>query len=125
MHPIAVSYAYDNAGNRVEKSIAVFQSKTKAAENKSPEYIKEELGEQVIKVYPNPTDGQFAVEVLNGSDKVVGKFSLFSLGGELLQKQEAPNGQRVEFDLSGRVVGTYILKIELGGEVSSWKIIKK
>lgn len=92
LQPIAVSYAYDNAGNRVEKSIAVFQWKTKAAENKSPEYIKEELGEKVIKVCTNPTDGQFAVEVLNGSDKVIGKFSLFSLSGEVLQKKEAPNG---------------------------------
>ncbi len=116
-----IVYAYDNAGNRVERTIIL----TKSAQAEDPGYFKEELGEQIIKIYPNPTDGQFAVEIINVSDKVSGKFYLYDIKGGLLEKKEINSERRIEFDLSDKAVGVYLLKIHLGENVSTWKIIKK
>jgi len=120
-----VVYAYDNAGNRTERTVVL----TKSVQGKSnnSEYFKEEMGKQVVKIYPNPTDGLFSVEIINisDSDKVSGKLYLYDMTGQLLKKEEINSEKKIEFDLSKNVDGVYLLKIQMKEIESTWKIIKK
>jgi hypothetical protein len=123
-----IVYAYDNAGNRTERTITLTGVQTKSAKADTiPQYFKEELGKQVIKIYPNPTAGQLSVEIMNISDSdiISGKLNLYDMTGQLLDKKEINSEKRIEFDLSNNAAGIYILKIQLGNDESSWKIVKK
>ncbi len=121
----SVVYAYDNAGNRTERTVVL--TKSVQGESNNSEYFKEELGKQVVKIYPNPTDGLLSVEIINisDSDKVSGKLYLYDMTGQLLKKEEINSEKKIEFDLSKNVDGVYLLKIQMKEIESTWKIIKK
>ena len=55
-----VSYAYDEAGNRVKREIVL---QTRAAEESTNESYSEMLNDRDIRIYPNPTEGQLTVEI--------------------------------------------------------------
>lgn len=121
----SVVYAYDNAGNRTERTVVL--TKSVQGESNNSEYFKEELGKQVVKIYPNPTDGLFTVEIINVSDsaQVSGKLYLYDMTGQLLKKEEINSEKKIEFDLSKNADGVYLLKIQMKELESTWKIIKK
>ena len=66
-----VSYAYDNAGNRISRKIVGLNSNPTHAkatvENSLP--VQEQLGDSKITIYPNPTKGTLAVEIAGGNEK--------------------------------------------------------
>jgi hypothetical protein len=47
------------------------------------------------------------------------------MSGKLVEKKSAESEKRIDFDLSRETTGTYILNINIGGKISTWKVIKK
>ncbi len=65
-----------------------------------------------VKVYPNPSDGNFHLFVGEHADAV--HFQVFNLMGQVLRAGEVESGNTV-LDLGEQPAGLYILSVETGG----------
>jgi hypothetical protein len=134
-----LSYGYDAAGNRISRTItldtsgsnmmSVMQGSVPAVNLVYEEEIAFSTGIEEQKadilIYPNPTQGMFAVEIKTITEEISGEIYLMKANGQLIDKKKASKDGRVEFDISSEASGTYLVNIHLGDKVSSWKIIKK
>lgn len=118
-----VSYTYDNAGNRIKREPYIeLQSQNKrlmAATEEQSLIIPNE-----IKIYPNPTDGLFKIEISGLNENDGCEMSVCSLSGQILLVRTDIT-QIVEIDIRQYPAGIYLLNITLNDEKSVWKIIKK
>ena len=129
-----ISYGYDNAGNRTSRIVLAPKSAVadstiiSEAFNKEDyeeeDLFKETLGERQVTIYPNPNGGRFAVEIQHMGDMREGYLQLFNHSGQQVYvvRIMAP---LTEVDISNSPNGTYILKIILDGEASTWQVIKQ
>jgi hypothetical protein len=128
-----LQYSYDASGNRTDRRVE-FASFTQAGEQEEEEeiiYIEKlsysggiEKPEADIRIYPNPTRGQFAVEIGSFSGITTGEVSLTDANGKILDKKEISTG-KLNFDISRELPGIYLINIRLGEKISTWKIIKQ
>ncbi len=112
------TYAYDGDGNRIERQILMTRSATAPSE-----FFQEEISEQSVKIYPNPTKGNLVVE-LSGSEIKKGSVSIFNMSGRKIIQQQISNS-RVTLDLSNYPAGVYLLKIYVDENSTTWKVIKE
>ena len=121
-----VSYAYDNAGNRISCKIVPLNSNPPHAKKTvdDPPPVEEQLGERKIAIYPNPTKGALAVEITGGNDKDKLSIVLMSAQGIQLQTLKAEIG-KTPVDMHLYPSGWYILRITTGEKVTEFKIIKQ
>jgi len=121
-----VSYAYDNAGNRISRKIVNItpppSHAKKAVEDPIP--VEEQLGERKITIYPNPTKGSLAVEITGGSDKDELRIVLISAQGIQLQNLKAESGIN-PLDMHAYPPGWFILRVQAGDKMTEFKIIKQ
>lgn len=115
-----VQYAYDASGNRVKREIVL----TKSVAETQPVVFIEELAKRTIKVYPNPTEGQLKVEVSDFEKSKSVNLTIVNMQGQVVLRKKMSSATE-DLDISGKAVGLYILQINIDGENSSWKIIKK
>ncbi|MEI7727652.1 MAG: T9SS type A sorting domain-containing protein [Bacteroidota bacterium] len=79
---------------------------------------------QFIKVYPNPTTDIVIVELL-GTDATAGaNVTVYSMQGSLLLKKTLNGESRLQFSLSGRPVGVYMVHVQSGERSEIAKVIK-
>ncbi|MDR1717585.1 MAG: T9SS type A sorting domain-containing protein [Prevotella sp.] len=117
-----ISYAYDAAGNRTERIIVLA---TKSAEAKTETFFTEELAERTIKIYPNPTDGFLKVEIGNTEGIKNCTITITAMNtGKQIKKQKATLPV-TDIDISNQPFGVYVMLIDIDGQYTSWKIIKK
>jgi hypothetical protein len=121
-----VSYAYDNAGNRISRVIVLNSSKSPQVKKDSiaPAPVVEQLGDRKILVYPNPTKGALAVEITGGSDKDGIRIVLFSAQGIQLKNLKTTTGTTA-IDMHLYPPGWFILRVLAGDKVTEFKIIKE
>lgn len=124
-----ITYAYDSAGNRIKREITIQTTSLtdeKVNENyrKNNVFFSEMLSEKEIKIYPNPTYGDFSVEITGFMDTDKCLLGIYNMSGQLI-KQTYTDSPVTNFDISSQPNGMYILHISLNGNESSWKIIKK
>lgn len=95
----------DNGNNRYD-NVAVFanvimsSSETQAAPS-------------VLKVYPNPSAGQFTVEIVEEHFAAVSNYQVFDMSGRMVRGGQV-SGQRNVLELSNLQGGTYILVVQNG-----------
>lgn len=80
----------------------------------------------IINIYPNPSDGHFAVN-MSGQAEGDRKFTIYNLAGQALNSELRP-GQEVttKFNLTDIPPGTYILAVSSGNRIiDSRKFIKR
>lgn len=127
-----ISYAYDNAGNRISRKVVVYTTSlahAKQSTEKSPP-VEEQLGDRKISIYPNPTKGALAVEITGGNDKPVSaggdeiRILLFSAQGTKLQEMTAESG-KTPVNMLVYPSGWYVLRVKAGDKVTEFKIIKQ
>ena len=133
-----VNYTYDANGNRLTRNTVslisqppkIINGDTIIEINKKEDYLtletkyNEELGEQTITIYPNPTGGAFAVGITNMPEGIKRKMILFTISGkELFHKEDFD--ELTEINVSTQQNGTYLLKIILGDKQTTWKIVKQ
>lgn len=136
-----IEYQYDNAGNRIERKLAVelrsgeivqdssfstgpvIGEETASAELMKPE-LEETFGNLELKVYPNPTTGVVYLELSRLPGEELSQIELWSPAGRLIEKSKI-TGQLTRIDLWGKPAGIYIVKTSLSGQSFTWKIIKE
>lgn len=115
-----VEFTYDASGNRIKKEIIL--TKTRSAEASQPFF--DQVDNQKIIIYPNPTRGQLMVEITDQSDILSGTLTVLNLKGQIVAKQTI-NQKQINLNISNEPSGTYILHININGKISTWKIIKR
>ena len=118
------SYAYDNAGNRVSRTLVVGTPQAAGRHDKDSVIYHEVLANKEISLYPNPVTTNLTVNVKGYNQDAGGEYYLFDMQGKVLLH----NTMRIEsfqIDMSAYAVGNYIMRIVLDGESTTWKVIKK
>lgn len=120
-----ISYAYDNAGNRISRKVVDLNVTPNPLhiKAKEPIAVEEQMGERKITVYPNPTKGSLAVEVTDGESKDEIHILLFSAQGSQLQNKKVKTGT-TPVDMTNYASGWYLLRVQAGTESIELKIIK-
>lgn len=120
-----VSFDYDTNGNRISRSLLFSKDSRNGMESDSKfvNSMSDFFGEMSIRIYPNPTPDRFTMSV-DGDHAVDAHAFLFTFEGVLLDEKTVKNGS-VEFNLSGRSSGIYLLRLTLNGESKTWRVLKK
>jgi len=123
------AYTYDNAGNRTARTTVVLKSYQIVDNQQTITEIPNPVSEKDILVYPNPTQGHFTVDITNVThDNLKGEANLFDANGKLLDKKNIHSHsahKKLNFDLTHKARGTYLLNVSMGDNTFTWKIIKK
>lgn len=115
-----LKYTYDAAGNRIKKEILLTSTRS---EEVSTTVFTEEFSKNVVKIYPNPTQGQLAVEISDAEKAKSANLTIFNLQGKIVTKAIVISNI-TNLDISSEPSGVYILQINIDGTLSSWRIIK-
>jgi hypothetical protein len=116
-----IEYAYDASGNRITRKKEIVLTKS----SESPATVfTEELAERAIKIYPNPTEGHLKVEISDFDKCQSISLNIYNMQGQVILKRKMESSV-CDLDISGRPNGLYVLQINIDGENTSWKIIKK
>jgi photosystem II stability/assembly factor-like uncharacterized protein len=81
----------------------------------------EKLNEYGIKIFPNPTNGRFTIEIENNNK--IKDISIIDLSGRIIYNDLFSNENSKEIDLSEFAKGIYILQLNLENEKLTSKII--
>lgn len=136
-----IQFSYDNSGNMTNRVIPTPPAtqaenptdpgdknneteNTDTTEVKKPEVFIDQLGNQDIKIYPNPTSGKLVVDIpvykANSNDRI----EIIDMQGALKQSFSPLSSSNVIY-LNSYPVGTYVMLIHINGETSQWKIVKQ
>ncbi len=125
-----IYYDYDNSGNRIKRHILYLKSANVSDLDSIPqeqvqkEVATDQLGELTIKIFPNPTRGELTIELSGIGSSVSYNYQLYSFNGQLL-KQKSSSKTLFAIDLNNYSAGVYILRLNVEGKYSEWKIIKE
>ena len=119
-----VSYTYDQAGNRISRTITLGSSSIKRYQPTDSVVIKESIGERTIKVFPNPTRGALGIDIQGGDPKQELRLVIYSGAGATLYNQPATEGLN-PIDMTQYPQGWYVLRVVAGTEKREYKIVKE
>ncbi len=117
-----ISFSYDNAGNRISRTIPV--SKSAYVGDVETEVFNEILEELSFKMYPNPTKGLLTVEIENFTGETNASISIYDLQGRQIYNNSNAVASNA-IDLSKQSPGTYIMILKAGDTTREWKIVKE
>lgn len=120
-----VSYSYDVMGNRTNKDILIPKVSRKTIDDSEEEAVYNEMlsGYNVL-IYPNPTKGDLNIRITTNDSKIDGQVTIYNMNGQVITTKTIKENQ-FQLDLYNQLSGLYIMKIDINGEVSTWKIIKE
>lgn len=131
------TYSYDAAGNRISAKVVVIstaKSLTQPQKHDSldddiylQEYeipVEDVVAETSIKIYPNPTKGMLRVDIENADFTKQCQIDVYDGVGRKVA-EEANLSESNIINLSNKPSGTYIMRITLGSETTTWQIIKE
>ncbi len=76
-------------------------------------------------VYPNPTSGQFTLELKNIEESATVRVEIYGLYGERLQSADLSGQMKYNLSLAGKPIGVYFLRVVSGNLAGTGKIIKQ
>ncbi len=129
-----ITYSYDNAGNRIERRVVTLRKAAAFVASTSQmagggidlkEVFSENRGDRKITIYPNPTRGKLALEVVGVSYDSKLSAKLFNIKGALLQQFKVAANGRTAVDMQALTPGTYLLVLFIDKEKLTYKIIKQ
>ena len=93
----------------------------------NPGYIIDnpETAEPLFKIQPNPTGGQFTLELLNPDQRSPILVEIYDIMGERLKRMETEGQSVYEFDLSDYPSGIYIVKVSQEDGFGVMKVIRR
>ncbi|MCK9422000.1 MAG: T9SS type A sorting domain-containing protein [Bacteroidales bacterium] len=78
-----------------------------------------------FRVYPNPTNDKFYLELDPTYRDAQAHVQIFGMVGGLIQKEELTGSDRYEFSLGGKSPGIYFIRVLVGDRLETKKIIKQ
>lgn len=78
-----------------------------------------------FKVYPNPTNDNFYIELDPTFRDTKTVVYIFGMVGDLIRQEEVMGNDRYEFSLGGKTPGIYFIRVFCGDKLGSQKIIKQ
>ncbi len=119
-----IAFAYDGAGNRVLREIIIAQpANAHGRTTGTAPVFFDGVGEHTVKI-SNDFNGLITVSVSDLNDDEKLSLSLYSSSGVMIfHKQTTDNISCV--DITEQSGGLYILVVQINGEETTWKIIKR
>lgn len=111
------------AGNARMANNGVVNSNPSQNSIENDELSKKVIIQNGVKVYPNPNNGLFTIELLQNSELPYSIEIINSAGVNVLQKKSFSDTKH-EIDLEKLQGGLYILKLNYTNKVESFKIVK-
>jgi hypothetical protein len=120
-----IAFGYDADGNMEARYVVTLRTSASAEEEKNIDKDKPivDFHNQNIIIYPNPTRGQIGIDIISLNLEDNNNIQLYDITGKLIKYMEITSA-RTEIEITG-ASGAYLLNINLGKEVSKWKIIKQ
>ncbi|MGJ8661217.1 MAG: T9SS type A sorting domain-containing protein, partial [Bacteroidota bacterium] len=87
--------------------------------------IEESSEKLKINLFPNPTTGKFQIEVSNSDLSAIDFIIYNSVGQQIQVGYNELNSNTVEFDLSSKDAGIYILKVREGDKSMTLRLVKE
>ena len=97
-------------------------------EEKTVTALPDVVTEKDFLIYPNPTYGHFTLEINHLPHDMKGEAYLLDSNGRLIETKSIHSHhlhKKLEFNLSHKTAGVYMLNIHLENSAFTWKIIKK
>lgn len=91
---------------------------------KSTEIANTPTAKAAFEVYPNPTNGDFAVYLPNFNVELGAEISLFDLNGKMISLSSA-NTEVVEMNIAELPAGVYFINVKQQGVTTTQKIVKQ
>ncbi len=76
-------------------------------------------------VYPNPTTGNFTVELTEPTEESSIRIEIYNILGESVINLEVPISKRYLIDLTSEYAGVYLIRVMKGNRVGTARIIKQ
>jgi hypothetical protein len=125
----AYKYTYDNAGNRITRElyvVTVIGSKEIVAMDKkiasTDNTVQSNLND-IISLYPNPVSTELHIDAQLAENKNM-RMELYDINGKILGKETIVPPNHV-LNLEKFANGTYVLRIFIGDDFKTYKIIKE
>lgn len=120
-----IQYSYDASGNRTHSQTMTLRGGgTEESQDTARNTLREQLGGHRISVYPNPTEGQFSVEISSIETLESASITIYSITGGIVFQTDKPEA-RNDIDLTSCPDGMYLMVIRINGAGSTWKVIKQ
>lgn len=122
-----LNFAYDDNGNRILRELVFEEIRNVESFNKENALTVNTnnlLDTLDIKLFPNPTHGQFYIQIADTLPDIQIKVVLMTVSGNIIS-EKLVTSDRIEFDLSNQADGIYFLQLLLSENNRVWKIIKK
>ncbi len=124
--PYYVSFNYDKTGNRTDKIVElVYSGELKSTMTEKAEPEEKKMGDKIICIAPNPTQGELKVIITNGDASKKIDYTIHNVDGKLLEKGQMPGYGEQPVHLEAYPSGIYILKLRDEGDKLTYKIIKE
>lgn len=118
----SVSFTYDKAGNRTGQTVFNFNKAKSKSQTPDSTAINDQLGQQSIKFYPNPTKEYLGIESVGSTTDI--QVVIHDSNGKLVVKTVAGSGFS-SINLSSLPSGWYLLRLNNGSKTKEYKIIKE
>ncbi len=119
-----VSFDYDGNGNCIERSILI-GNKSVTIDDQDDYFVEEFIAETAMKIYPNPTKGILRVDFGTVIDNKTVMIVVYDLQGKEVFNNRTNGESSLQIDLTYNPNGIYIMKVKIGIQETSWKIIKE
>lgn len=118
-----IKFTYDSSGNRIlrQKEIIIRQTANDSERKNNP--MLDDLVNHRITIYPNPTQGDFSVEISGAQSLDGASITIYNASGSIIYYNDHIDDVN-SIDLTPCTNGIYLLVIRVEGESSSWKVIK-
>lgn len=118
-----IKFTYDSSGNRIlrQKEIIIRQTANDSERKSNP--MLDDLVNHRITIYPNPTQGDFSVEISGAQSLDGASITIYNASGSIIYYNNHIDDVN-SIDLTPCANGIYLLVIRVEGESSSWKVIK-
>lgn len=126
VHSQTVTFSYDNAGNRISRTLETQQGGLKSLGRIDTIVIEEEIEEDVLEaetnLFPNPTSGLITIEFYPDDEQKY-FIAVNTISGYLLINQEIFKGENI-IDISKYPPGSYLITIYSEKIRKQWNILK-
>jgi hypothetical protein len=114
---------------RISTDWCLPQQSLLASFDEEPQPIKHSFDEvqntAFFKVYPNPTTGDFTLELLNVEEASLLLIEIYTMQGSLVLGKELPAERLNSLSIAGRQPGIYLLRVMKENQLGTVKIIKQ